>query len=585
MATVASERRLVAILAADVAGYSALMERDEEGTLARLKDCRAAFETIVAEHRGRVFGEAGDSLIAAFDSPVEAVRCAQHAQQALAGLNASIPRNMRLHFRIGINLGDVIAEGGDFFGDSVNIAARLQALAEPGGVLISAAVRDMVAGKIDASLADLGAHRLRNITRPVRVFRLDLPRAAPPPPDDKPSIAVLAFDNLSGDASQDYFSDGVTEDIITELSRFRTLFVTARNSSFAYRGKPVDVKRIGRELGVAFVVEGSVRRAGDALRITAQLVDAVGGHHLWAERYDCAATDLFTVQDDVTRRIVAIVANRLDEEELGRSRDKPTSSLKAYDLWLRGVKQQQRSTPEGDIEAKACFEQAIAIDPEYARAYAGLAEIAYLRTVYFGWGTPEAKDYDAAIGYAQRAVALDDSDAAPHSILGWIHLMRREFERARRHWDRAIVLNPNDADILMSRATALAFLGEAEEAIAQAKLAMRLNPFHPDWYDSDLAVAYFCAGRYGEVIEVFDRIAELFPHTPAWRAAAAAYLGRNDAADHAARFVGNIRSIWAGDSAAGPREYAEWLLDRLPFRRPSDAEHLCLGLRRAGLPI
>ncbi len=582
------ERKLATILCADVAGFSGLMERDEEATLDRLRDCRAVFGRLIGEHRGRIFGGAGDSLVAEFDSAVAAVRCAAAAQAALAAQNAELPAERRMQFRIGVNLGDVMVENGNLFGDGVNVAARLEALAEPGGVCVSGTVYDLVVGKIDCAFADTGEQRVKNIARPVRVYRLragrrDAPAAAPP---GKPSIAVLAFDNLSEDPAQGYFSDGITEDIITALSRFRTLFVIARNSSFSYRGKGVDVTRVGRELGVTFVLEGSVRRAGDKVRVTAQLIDAASGHHLWAERYDRDAEDLFAVQDDVTNRIVATLAARLDEEELERARGKPTESLKAYDLWLRGRKAQERTTAEGDGEAKRFFEQAIAIDAGYARAHAGLAEVAYMATVYSGWGTPAAMDYEPALRFAQKAATLDDTDAAPHAVLGWIYLVRREFERARKHWDRAIFLNPSDADIVMSRATALAFLGEPEEAIAQATAAIRLNPYHPDWYVSDLAVAYFAAGRYQDMLDVFERVSELFPHTPAWRAAAAAHLGRDqEATRHAANFVANIKEIWGGDPAAGPAEYARWLLDRLPFRRPEDAERLRQGLAAAGLPV
>ena len=360
----------------------------------------------------------------------------------------------------------------------------------------------------------------------------------------------------------------------------------ARNSSFAYRGKPIDLKRVSRELGVMFVVEGSVRLAGDKVRITAQLIDAATGRHIWAERYDRDAEGLFAVQDDVAHRVVALVAARLDEAELSRARGKPTISLTAYDLWLRGRKAQDRAKPEGDAEAKTCFEAAIRIDPHYARAWAGLAEVAYFATVYSGWGTPAAKDYDEAHRLAEKAVALDDSDAAPHAILGWVHLVRREFELARVHWDRAIFLNPNDADVVMSRGTALAFLGEPEAALEQAELAMRLNPLHPEWYASDLAVIQFAGRRYAETLAIFERVPELFPHSPAWRAAAAAYAGDNEAARrYGAKIVGNIARIWAGDPAAGPGDYVRWLIDRLPFRREEDARHLQEGLRQAGLPV
>ncbi len=582
-------RRLAAILCADVVGFSARMERDEAATLAALKAHRRLLDGAIGEHGGRIFGSAGDSVIAEFASPVAAVRCARAAQASIEAANALLAEDRRLRFRMGIALADVVVEGDNLFGDGVNIAARLQAMAEAGGVNLTGVMHDLVRPHMGEIFTDLGDRKVKNIERPIRVYRMEPQGGAgapAAPASEKPAVAVLPFDNMSDDPRQGYFSDGITEDIITELSRFRTLFVIARNSSFAYRGSPVDLKRVSRELGVMFIVEGSVRLSGNTVRITAQLIDAATGRHLWAERYDRDIEDLFAVQDEVAHRVVALVASRLDEAELSRSRGKPTTSLTAYDLWLRGRKAQDRAKPEGDAEAKTCFEAAIRIDPRYARAWAGLAEVAYYATVYSGWGTEAAKDYDEAHRLAEKAVALDDSDAAPHAILGWIHLVRRDFERAHVHWDRAISLNPNDADVVMSRGMALAFLGEPEEALEQAELAMRLNPLHPEWYASDLAVIHFAGRRYAATLALFERVPELFPHSPAWRAAAAAYAGDGESARrYAAKFVDNIARIWAGDPAAGPRDYVQWLIDRLPFRREEDSRHLLEGLRLAGLPV
>jgi adenylate cyclase len=373
------ERKLAAILAADVAGYSRLMGADEEGTLRTLKRHRAELiDPKITEHHGRIVKTTGDGLLVEFPSVVDAVRCGAEMQLAMAARNRETPEERRIEFRLGVNLGDVIVDGGDIYGDGVNVAARLEGLAEPGGICISRAARDQVRDRLDLELEDLGEQNVKNIARPVRVFRVVLESGGGPPASalelpDKPSIAVLPFANMSGDAEQEYFAEGISEDIITELSRFNSVFVIARNSSFTYKGRDVKVQEVARDLGVEYVVEGSVRKAGNRVRVTAQLIEAASGNHLWAERYDRDLEDIFAVQDEVTQTVVATVAGRLEAAEMERTKRKPTERLAAYDYLLQGKDLHHRVTKEANAEGLEMLEKAIELDPDFAEAHAWLA--------------------------------------------------------------------------------------------------------------------------------------------------------------------------------------------------------------------
>lgn len=600
MVTARAERRLAAILAADVVGYSSLMERDEDRTLERLKARRKELvEPLVAEHRGRVVKLMGDGALCEFASVVDAVRCAVLIQQGMAEREAGAPETERIRFRIGINLGDVIREpDGDLHGDRVNIAARLEGLAEPGGVVVSGTAYDHLQGKLGCGLANMGERRLKNIQRPVRAYRVELgaSRAVPaavavPPPPDKPAVAVLPFDDLSGDPGQGYFSDGITEDVITELARFRELLVIARHSSFVFRGKATDVREVGRALGAGYVVEGSVRRAGDRVRISAQLVDAGSGAHLWAERWDRPLGDVFAVQDEIARGIVATAAARVLEEGEAAARRRPPTDVRAYDLFLQGRRLSDVFETGAQERARELFERARELDPTFARAYTGLAFVHLNRATDAGLVVPRERDPDRveALRLAERALALDPNDPRVHHTLGYMCLTWRDFDRAKRHLELARAMNPNDAQIQITWAWAQACLGEPERGMPAAELAMRLNPRHPDYYEHYLSRILFLARRHAEAAAVLERItaeaAFEHPRDLAWRAAACGHLGRTEEARRCGGlFVEAVRRAWRGDPAAGPAEHVDWLVDASYLRRPEDAAHLREGLRLAGLP-
>jgi TolB-like protein len=598
------ERQLVAVLAADVVGYSRMMHDDEVGTFEELKVRRLTlFEPTMRSYRGRLVKTMGDGLLVEFASAVDAVSCAIALQEANQAVDASRPAERRLVLRIGISLSDVMRDRDDIYGTGVNIAARLQSIAEPNGVAISAAVLEQVRGKIPREAKNRGPQHLKNIAEPVEVY--DLPPSANPaapaaadpahgparrangntlPLPDRPSIAVLPLDNLSGDPGQQYFSDGVSEDIITELSRFRSLFVIARNSSFRYRGGDVEIARVGRELGVQYVVEGSIQRSGDRLRATVQLIDVLNGFHVWADRYDYKVDDLFSVQDDITRNIASRVTNRLEQANVEASKRRAPNALRAYDLWLRGAECHERGTDEGHAEARKFYEAAIKADPGFARPYSGLAELVFMQLVLPDWSSGNPPRDGEAMELAQKAVSLDEQEAHGHAILAWAYLLQRKFGRARRHLERAAALNPNDADTGMSRAIGLAFLGEVKAGVETARQAIRLNPFHPDWYQSDLAVILCLDRQYDAMQAIFDGIPEIYPHTPAWRAAAYALQGDLPAARAAAeRFAHNIRPIWRGRPDAPVTAFGQSFLDHLPLAREEHLAEIAKGLRAAGL--
>ena len=592
-------RRLAAILAADVVGFSSLMGQDEEGTLARIKQLRReVVEPKVREHNGRVFKATGDGLLVEFPSPVEAVRCAVAIQETLRSKAAEEP-SQPLQLRIGINLGDIIIEeDGDVYGDGVNVAARLEQLADPGGISISGKVYEEVRDKLPYAFADRGEQQVKNIARPVRVYALRglKPSVSPRDPKvlplpDRPSIAVLPFVNMSGDSDQVYFSDGITEDVITELSRFRELMVIARNSSFSFRGQSVDVREVGRSLGAGYVVEGSVRRAGDRVRITAQLVSAVSGAHLWAERYDRALEDVFAVQEEIAQRIVATVAQRVYEESEVAARRRQPEDIRAYDLFLQGLRLSDTFTPEAQARVQALFEQALQVDPGFARAYTGLSYVYMNRATDGGVGVPREKDENrvTALRLAEQALALDPNDPRVHSTLGYMCLTWRQFDRAERHLDLARAMNPNDAMIQITWAWVQACVGKPERALPAAEIAFRLNPCHPNWYNYYLSRVLFLLGRYTLAANLLEQrtidAPARHPRDMAWRAAAYGHLARIQEAQQCAEvFVEGVRSYWHGDAAAGSREYVDWVVDVSYLRRDEDAERLREGLRLAGLP-
>lgn len=570
-----TERRLAVILAADVAGFSGLVELDEAATLARLRALRAAvIEPALRRHRGRLVKLMGDGLLAEFPSVVDATACALAIQDGSAANEAGRADALRL--RIGLNLGDVVVEGDDLLGDGVNIAARLEGLAEPGGIVVSGTVYDHLHGKLDLGFVGLGEQRLKNLARPVRAYRLvranglDARVTAPPMPE-RPSLAVLPFDNLSADPAQAYFSDGVSEDLITELSRFRDLVVLARHSSFALRGgQTLDAVEIGRRLGVRYLLEGSVRRAGERVRITAQLVDATTGAHLWAERYDRALDDIFAVQDEVVATIATTLIGRIEAAARERARRKPTEDLAAYDLVLRGMDRFAAYEPEANADARRLFGAAVALDPGYAIAHAYLA----LAIFNQDWG----RESDASLGccllHAERAVALDPNDSRCHRVLGLALLSARAFERADVHSARSVTLNPNDAHAAVFRGYLLACVGRAEEAVPLVRQAVDRNPYRPGYFWDILACVLHAAGRHAEAVQAFAQVPRPGLHHQVRLAACHARLG--DAAA-ARRCVEQVLAARPGFSSAA------WAAS-VPFRVEADRQHLLDELLAAGLP-
>ena len=482
------ERRLAAILLTDMVGYSRLMGLDEAGTVARQK---AQHEEIIdpkiSAYRGRIVKSTGDGLLVEFASVVDAVQCAVEIQEVMAGHEPDAPEEHRIQYRIGINLGDIIIDGDDVIGDGVNVAARLEGLAKPGGVCISGTVHDHLAGKIDAVFEDAGEQTVKNVPRPVRVWHWQSGKAVRSPSDineppalpDKPSIAVLPFDNMSEDSEQEFFADGIAEDVITALSRFRSLFVIARNSSFTYKGRAVDITQVGRDLGVRYVVEGSVRKAGTRVRITAQLIDATSGSHLWADRFDGSLDDVFNLQDQITEQIVVAVEPEIQTHERERARRKPPESLDAWERVQRGLAHLYRQNETDRIQALRLFKEAIALDPEFASAHAHLAH-ALLTSVWLGF----AKDAETAIASArasaEKAVSLDPNDAMAHYALGGVHLFAGAIKMGLGEMKAAITVNPNFARGHFGVGWAYAYsAGQWEQAIPFYDTALRLSPRDP----------------------------------------------------------------------------------------------------------
>ena len=582
MAEERAQRRLAAILAADVVGYSRLMERDETGTLSALKDRRKAIlQPLVSEHHGRLVKVMGDGVLVEFASVVNAVACAVELQRRMAVANDGLAEDQRVTLRIGINLGDVVVEGGDLYGDGVNLAARLQELAEPGGICVSAKVREEVGRKVDIGFDDFGEQQLKNIAIPVRVYvirpRPSLPAATSQPPvrRDKPSIAVLPFDNLSGDPEQQYFSDGIAEDIITDLSKVSGLFVIARNSSFTYRGKAVGVQEVTRELAVRYVLEGSVRKAGNRMRIAAQLIDGTTGGHLWAERYDRDLTDIFAVQDEVTREIVTALALKLNKGEQRRIAHKGTDNLDAYDHYLRGRQLVFQRSRTGVEEARPLLERAIDLDPEFAQAYAMLA-LTYLLDHVNDWHDAGGKSLEKAHELAQMAVARDDDAADAHWALGWTFLQRRQHDRAMAEARRALFCEPNLALAHGLLGQVLYYSGRSAEALHPLASALRLDPNN----DQDLhylALAYFGVGRYEDSAAALKRRVVRKPDTDVSRVLLAACYG------HLGRLE-EARAQWREVMRVNPDYSLEHRRRVLPYKDQADFERIADGLRKAGLP-
>lgn len=584
-------RKLAAILAADVVGYSRLASADEDRTLARLRALRSdLIDPTIAVHDGRVIKRTGDGALVEFRSVVDAVRCAIEVQNGMVERNAGVPQDRRIEFRIGIHLGDVVEESdGDLMGDGVNIACRLEGVAAPGAICLSEDAYRQVKARLDLSVSDLGSTQLKNIAEPIRVYSLRVgnaeakatatsesvtsrPATAPPP---KLSIAVLPFANMSGDAEQDYFADGISEDIITALSKLSQLFVIARNSSFTFKGKNVHVQEVGTKLGVRYVLEGSVRKSGNRVRITAQLIDATSGGHLWAERFDRDLTDIFAVQDDVTQQIVGALAVNLTEGDRQRLATEQTDNMEAYDYYLRGRELWHRMTKETNIAARDLLQRAIELDPKFAPAFAFLA-VANILDYANQWSPSSSRSLKQAEVFATRAVALDDRYPWAHWALGIVELYSRRHDLAIREAKRTISLAPNLAEGHESLGNALHYAGRPEEALACFDRGMALNPYYPDIFLHFQAQATFQLGRFEEAVRILRRRLVRNPGTDVSRVLLAASYG------HLGRFE-EARHEWQEAFRVNPDYSLEHRRKVLPYKDPEDFELVVDGLRKASL--
>ena len=583
MAGTRVERRLAAILAGDVAGYSRMMGADEEGTLLRLNTHRREFlEPKIAEHRGRIVKRTGDGVLIEFASVVDAKTCAVEIQRGMVERNASIPQDKRIELRMGIHVGDVIIEDGDIFGDGVNIAARLEGIAQPSGICISEDVYRQVRGKLDAKFQDAGEQELKNITQPVRVYSLQSSRGPTGAPalalPDRPSIAVLPFQNMSGHPEQDYFADGIVEEIITALSRFRELFVIARNSSFTYKYRAADVKEVGRELGVRYVLEGSVRRAADRVRITAQLIDAKTGGHLWAERFDGTPEDIFDLQDQVTTRVVGAIIPKLEQVEFNRTKSKPTESLDAYDYYLRAMPYFNQWTNESIDEALKLLNKAIELDPEFASAH-GLAAWCYTRRRQSRWMKDHPHEMAELERLARRAIALANDDAVALYTGGWalVHVAG-SVEEGAAAINRALTLNPNMTNAWHLSGWTNIFIGDPGKAVEHFARAMRLNPLDPIFHRMQVGTiaALLLVGRYEESSLVAQAALQQYPtFLPLLRVAVASYA--------LAGKMTEAKKIVARICQLDPTSPLSRAVDFAPFRRPEDISRYRDALQKAGL--
>jgi adenylate cyclase len=586
------DRRLAAIVASDVAGYSRLMGADEEGTLRQLKMHRKELvDPKITEHRGRIVKTTGDGMLVEFVSFVDAVRCAVDIQRRMLERNAEVAPDRRIQFRVGINVGDIISDENDIYGDGVNVAARLEALAEPGGICVSRIVHEQVCDKLDFSFEDMGEQQVKNIARPVRTHRIllntrcDEPisatasslRSARPLPQ-KPSIAVLPFANMSGDGEQEYFSEGITEDIITNLSHNHSFFVISRTTSFTYKGPAVDVGKVGRELGVRYVLEGSVRRAGNRVRITAQLIDAATGHHLWADRYDRELADVFAVQDEIARSITGAIAPGIIAAEVRQAQRKDPDQLDAWDRTVRAHWHIRRFTREDLAEARRLLTEAISSDPTNSMAYADLAFARHFEAV-FGWGDGPVESHIRLGEAARKAVATDDNDAMAHTALAIFELFSGHHEEARRRLHRALDLNPNSEFARGYLGASYAFGGDYEAALPHLEEAIRLSPrglLLVIWHISK-GWAALVAERYETAVEFTERAREANPEFPdiyAVLASAYGHLGNTAAAREALhQLLHRMPGLTASDERLAR-----------PFARPADRGRFLEGLTKAGLP-
>lgn len=578
------DHELKAVLVADIEGYARLMAEHEDEVYVATSRCLDLFKESIPEFRGTLIKTTGDGVMVEFPSATAAVQYGIDIQKRLQELNSSVSENHRPHFRIGVHLGEVIHEGGDIYGHSVNVAARIEQFAEPDGVCVSELVYSLVRHRLQIGFEFIGGQKLKNVDAPVDIYRVreNLKTAVMPPAmrklkapldvPERPSIVVLPFLNLSASTESEFFSDGVTEDIITSLSKFEDLFVIARHSSFVYKGKSVSTQDVAREFGVRYVLEGSIRIAGDRLRVTAKLIDGATAHHLWAERYDRKFQDIFDVQDDVTQVIVSTLAAKLLLTEASRRSEMQTGNLNAYSDLLQGRERLLKYTEADNAKARELFESSLSHDPKYAPACAAMAR-SYNYDWQFSWGRDPDNALDEAVMWATKAVSLDRSSARAHAELGFTMLFKKSPAAAIRELRQALDLNPNDADIMAELSDALTYNGQMEEAVKLLQLAMRLNPYHPDWYLWYLGDAYYALRRYEDAIEALERMTNPVIGCRLF-AASHAQLGDVEKASFHAKQVLTMQPDFSVD---------DWVRKQ-PEVNPAETQHLAEGLKKAGLP-
>jgi adenylate cyclase len=573
------DRRLTTIMAIDVVGYSRLMSEDEVGTLSALKEIRGSvLVPLVKQSGGRIFKLMGDGALVEFPSVIKAVQCAVELQAAMASKSSELFPDRAIQLRVGINLGDVVAMGSDLYGAGVNLASRLEGLAEPGGICISSSVHEHVTANPAWAWRDLGDQTVKNFAKPVRVYSFMSPIAAPivdisEAMRAKPAIAVLPLANMSGDPEQEFFADGLTEEILTELSRFRGLLVISRNSTFKYKGQAIDIRRVARELGADYLLEGSVRKTSDRVRVIVQLIDGRTDQHIWADRYDRKLADIFDIQDEITTAIVAVLPGRIEAASRDVAARKKTDNLLAYECVLSGKTLHHRSTRDANAAAIAMLDRAIEIDPNYAHAHAWKA-----CTIGQAWANGWCGDREAAWDVVSRelqtALTLDDNDSDVHRVCAAVCLAKNEHEQAIHHQERALALNPNDDLIVVQQGEMLTWMGQAEEGIQWILKAMRLNPYHPERFWNHLGRAYFVARRYADSLAAFKRITVPDQFHCAFVAALEARLGNREAA------ASYIREVLARNPDFSTAAY----MATQHYKRAEDHEHHHEALRTAGLP-
>jgi adenylate cyclase len=576
-------RKLRAILSADVKGYSLLMADDEAFTIQTLQAYRHLMSDLIMQYSGRVVDSPGDNLLAEFSSAVDAVECAVAIQKRLKKENDRFVEGKRLEFRMGVNIGDVVQDGDRIYGSGVNVAARIEGISDPGGVCVSRSTYDQVKDKLGFTFEYVGEQEAKNIKEPVRVYKVLLDSdstkqlvAEPPEIPEKPSIAVLPFDNMSGEPGQEYFSDGLTEQIINGLCKVSNLFVIARNSSFAYKGKSVNVKQIGKELGVRYILEGSVQKAGNRVRITAQLIDLTTGYHLWSENYDRDLSDIFALQDEITLKIIETMQIKLTFGEQARLWAGMTSNIQAFDMLMRGLDVYYRTNEKDNKQAQQYFKQAINIDKSYAMAYAWLG-FTHTSEIFYGWSQAPIKSFEQAEACAEKALALNDSYDHAHLLLAWNSMVKRQHDEAIKQAEHAIELNPNGADDYASLSFIHSFADHTGLAIELAKRALRLNPIPPHFYYTVLGIAYRIEGRYAEAIELIDKCLIENPdnlQALLLLAACYSYLNQIEEANKASKEILRIN----------PKFSAVSYVTTLPYKNQDVANRYLDALRKAGLP-